>query len=121
LIQALQTLRGVAELTATSLVAEIGSFTRFGGARQIMAYTGLVPSEHSSGETRHQGRITKTGNTHVRRLLIEAAWSYRYKPALKGEIRKRQEGQSVEIKAIAWKAQDLTASEILSPNGTWKA
>ena len=106
LIQALQTLRGVAEITATSLVAEIGSFTRFGGARQMMAYTGLVPSEHSSGETRHQGKITKTGNTHVRRLLIEAAWSYRYKPALKGEIRKRQEGQSPEIKAIAWKAQD---------------
>jgi len=106
LIQALQTLRGVAELTATSLVAEIGSFTRFGGARKLMAYTGLVPSEHSSGETRHQGKITKTGNAHVRRLLVEAAWSYRYKPALKGEIRKRQEGQSPEIKAIAWKAQD---------------
>ncbi len=106
MIQALQTLRGVAELTATSLVAEIGSFTRFGGARQIMAYTGLVPSEYSSGETRHQGKITKSGNTHVRRLLVEAAWSYRYKPALKGKIRERQEGQSPEIKAIAWKAQD---------------
>jgi transposase len=106
IIQALQTMRGVAELTATSLVAEIGSFTRFNGARKMMAYTGLIPSEHSSGETRKQGKMTKTGNTHVRRLLIEAAWSYRYKPALKGEIRKRQEGQSPEIKAIAWKAQE---------------
>ncbi|WP_202947856.1 transposase [Desulfosporosinus acidiphilus] len=106
MIQALQTLRGVAELSATSLVAEIGSFTRFGSARRIMSYTGLVPSERSTGETRHQGKMTKTGNAHVRRILIEAAWSYRYTPAIKGEIRKRQQGKPPEITMIAWKAQD---------------
>jgi len=105
-IQALQTLRGVAEITATSLVAEIGSFSRFAEAPLLMGYTGLVPSEYSSGETRRQGKITKSGNRHVRRLLIEAAWSYRYKPALKGEIRKRQKGQPAQIQAIAWKAQE---------------
>ncbi|MEW9672718.1 IS110 family transposase [Ammoniphilus sp. 3BR4] len=106
MIQALQTLRGVAELTATSLVAEIGAFTRFGSARQFMAYTGLVPNESSSGETRHQGAITKTGNSHVRRVLIEASWSYRYKPAIKGELRRRLEGKPPQLQTISWKAQN---------------
>lgn len=106
MIQALQTLRGVAEITATSLVAEIGSFTRFRHPRQLMGYVGVVPSEESSGETRRQGNITKTGNRHVRRLLIESGWSYRYKPALKGELLKRQEGQPLEVQAISWKAQN---------------
>ncbi|WP_276918724.1 IS110 family transposase [Aneurinibacillus aneurinilyticus] len=105
-IQALQTLRGVAEITATSLVAEIGQFSRFSNPRQLMAYTGLVPREYSSGASRWQGGITKTGNAHVRRVLIEAAWSYRYKPALKGEIRRRQQGKSPEVQAVAWKAQN---------------
>jgi transposase len=81
MIQAVQTLRGVAMITATALVAEIGSFLRFKSAKQFMSYTGLVPSEYSSGERRRQGDITKTGNKHVRRLLVEAACSYRYKPA----------------------------------------
>lgn len=106
LIQAIQTLRGVAEFTATGIVAEIGSFSRFSTAPQMMAYTGLVPSEHSSGVTRRQGKITKTGNSHVRRLLVEAAWSYRYKPALKGKLLQRQQGQSAQIQAISWKAQN---------------
>lgn len=106
MIQALQSLRGVAEITATSLVAEIGSFSRFAHPRQLMSYAGLVPSESSSGDLRRQGAITKTGNTHLRRVLVEAAWSYRYPPALKGEIRKRQEGQSKEVQAISWKAQN---------------
>jgi transposase len=66
---------------------------------------GLVPSEHSSGESRRQGKITKTGNRHVRRLLIEAAWSYRYPPAVKGELKKRQRGQLQKILQISWKAQ----------------
>ncbi|HAJ3957496.1 IS110 family transposase [Fictibacillus sp. Mic-4] len=106
IIQALQTLRGVATITATSLVAEIGSFKRFGSAKQFMAYTGLVPSESSSGDVRHQGKITKTGNRHVRRLLIESAWSYRYKPAVKGKLKKRQEGQPAPILTISWNAQN---------------
>ena len=106
MIQALQVLRGVAVITATALIAEIGSFHRFQTARQFMAYVGLVPSESSSGEVRRQGNITKTGNRHVRRLLIESAWSYRYKPAVKGKLKKRQEGQSATITAISWKAQN---------------
>ncbi|GMA66110.1 IS110 family transposase [Alicyclobacillus fastidiosus] len=105
-IQALQTLKGVAEVIATSLVAEVGEFRRFHNPKQLMAYAGLVPSEYSSGVSRKQGRITKSGNAHLRRVLGEAAWCYRYKPAIKGKIRKRQEGQSPKIQDIAWRAQD---------------
>lgn len=71
-----------------------------------MAYVGLIPSEHSSGVSRKQGQITKTGNRHVRRLLVESAWSYRYQPSVKGELKRRQNGQSPEIQAISWKAQN---------------
>jgi transposase len=105
MIQALQTLRGVAVVTAASLVAEVGSFQRFSSPKQFMAYVGLIPSESSSGELRRQGKITKTGNRHVRRLLIESAWSYRYPPAVKGKLKKRQEGQPPELLQISWKAQ----------------
>jgi transposase len=104
--QSLQVLRGVANITAISLVAEIGSFKRFKSAREFMAYVGLVPSEYSSGEVRRQGKITKTGNRHVRRLLIEAAWSYRYQPAVKGDLKRRQQGHSPDIIGISWKAQN---------------
>ncbi|WP_338449986.1 IS110 family transposase [Niallia oryzisoli] len=106
MIQALQALRGVAIITATSLVAEIGSFRRFISAKHFMSYVGLIPSEHSSGDSRRQGDITKTRNRHVRRLLIESAWSYRYQPAVKGELKRRQEGQPASIQAISWKAQN---------------
>ncbi|MDE3840671.1 IS110 family transposase [Bacillus methanolicus] len=106
MIQALQTLRGVAVITATSLVAEIGSFERFASPKQLMAYAGLVPSESSSGEVRKQGKITKTGNRHVRRLLVEAAWSYRYQPAVKGKLKKRQMGQPPGVLDMPWKAQN---------------
>jgi transposase len=105
-IQVLQSLRGVALITATSLAAEIGSFARFKTPRQLMAYIGLIPSEYSSGESRKQGKITKTGNRHVRRLLVEAAWSYRYQPSVKGELKRRQNGQSATIQAISWRAQN---------------
>ncbi|WP_068676090.1 IS110 family transposase [Oceanobacillus sp. Castelsardo] len=105
MIQALQVLRGISVLTATALVAEIGSFRRFKKAGQFMAYNGLVPSESSSGESRKQGKITKTGNRHVRWLLIESAWSYRYVPVVKGNLKKRQEGQPASITSISWKAQ----------------
>lgn len=105
MIQALMCLRGVAVITATSLVAEIGSFKRFQSPKQLMAYTGLVPSERSTGELRRQGKITKTGNTHVRRLLIESSWSYRYQPAVRERLKRRQEGQPASIQAISWKAQ----------------
>lgn len=105
MIQALQSLRGVALITAAGLVAEIGSFKRFKSPKQLMSYTGLVPSESSSGEIRRQGNITKTGNGHVRRLLIEASWSYRYQPGVKGRLAKRLEGQKGAVQTISWKAQ----------------
>ena len=105
-IQALQALRGVALVTATSIVAEVGSFKRFSTPREFMAYVGLIPSEYSSGERRKQGNITKTGVRHVRRLLVESAWSYRYQPAVRGELKRRQSGQSPTIQAISWKAQN---------------
>jgi transposase len=105
MIQALQVLRGVAVITATALVAEIGSFRRFKTAKQFMSYVGLVPSESSSGDIRKQGKITKTGNRHARWLLIESAWSYRFQPAVRGKLKERQQGQSASITAISWKAQ----------------
>ena len=105
-IQALQALRGVGEVVAVTAVAEVGSFLRFARARQLMAYAGLVPSEYSSGARRRRGAITKTGNAHLRRVLVEAAWSYRHPPALKAKIRARYEGQPPEVQRIAWKAQE---------------
>jgi len=105
LIRALQTLRGVALVTAVTLVAEVGSFLRFPRGSSFMGYTGLVPSEYSTGQTTRRGSTTKTGNRHVRRAVVEAAWSYRYLPAVKGRLLKRQEGQSAAILAISWHAQ----------------
>src|SRR5437762_1877810 len=81
-IEALQSLRGVAKITAVTLAVEVGTFRRFERASQLMSYTGMVPSEHSSGGRRYQGAITKTGNNHLRRVLIEAAWHYRHRPCL---------------------------------------
>lgn len=71
-----------------------------------MAYVALIPSEYSSGESRRQGKITKTRNRHVRKLLVETAWSYRYQQAVKGELQRRQNGQSPNILAISWKAKN---------------
>jgi len=105
-IQALQALRGVGEVVAVTAVAEVGSFLRFARARQLMAYAGIVPSEYSSGARRRRGAITKTGNAHLRRVLVEAAWSYRHPPALKAKIRQRYEGQPPEVQRMAWKAQE---------------
>lgn len=102
----LQALRGVAEMVAITLVAELGTFSRFQGAKQLMAYSGLVPSEFSTGERRIQGAITKTGNAHLRRVIVESAWSYQFRPWMGGEILKRQKGLSAEVREIAWKAQN---------------
>jgi transposase len=104
-IDGLQALRGVAKLTAATLAVEVGSFSRFETARQLMAYCGVVPSEHSSGNSRRQGGITKTGNAHVRRVLFEAAWSCRHRPNLGDNLKRRQRGLSVATNEIAWKAQ----------------
>jgi transposase len=104
-IQALQALRGVAQISAVTIVSELGQISRFAGARQLMGYSGAVASENSSGERVQRGAITKTGNAHLRRVVVEAAWAYRHRPAIGAKLHKRQEGVSEEIKEIAWKAQ----------------
>lgn len=101
----LKCLRGVDTLTAVGLCAEIGDFARFGKAGRLMSYLGLVPSEHSSGESRRLGSITKSGSQHARRLLVEAAWHYRNPPRVGREIARRQQGQPATAVAVAWSAQ----------------
>jgi transposase len=105
LVQALMTLRGVDQLVATTLVAELGELRRFAHPRELMGYLGLVPSEHTSAEKRRLGPITKTGNSHARRMLIEAAWNYRFPPRITAPLQKRQERQPAAVRAIAWRAQ----------------
>jgi transposase len=104
--RALMSLRGVQVLTAMTLVAEVGDFSRFEDPRSLMHFFGLTPSEHSSSDKRVQGGITRCGNTHCRRVLTEAAWHYRLKPKVSETIQKRQEGQSKPVRLIAWKAQE---------------
>jgi transposase len=105
-IAGLQALRGVAELPAVTIVPELGSLTRFAGPRQLMACSGAVPSEDSSGKRTRRGGITKTGNAHLRRIAAGPAWSYRLRPGAGPELRRRQQGVPEEIKEIAWKAQN---------------
>jgi transposase len=105
LVEALQALRGVQWLVAITVVAELGDITRFDNPRQLAAFVGLIPSEHSSGTTRHQGGITKTGNGRARRALVEAAWAYRFNAKVSEQIRKRLETLPKPIQDIAWKAQ----------------
>lgn len=104
-VQALQALRGVGKVVAVSVVAEVGSLSRFQNPRQLMSYSGLVSSEYSSGGRIQRGGITKTGNSHIRRVIVEAAWAYQHKPWIGGWLAKRQQGLDEETKAIAWKAQ----------------
>lgn len=104
-MDALQALRGIARLSAVTIVAEVGELSRFTRAPQLMGYSGLGAREHSSGARTRRGGITKTGNAHLRRILIEAAWAYRYRPAVKGALRQRQASLPPEVTAIAWKAQ----------------
>jgi transposase len=104
-IEALMALRGVSLLTASTIVAEIGDLKRFASAPQLMAYLGLVPSEHSSGATKTRGAITKTGNGHVRRVLVEAAWTYRHPARKTAVLQRRAERTSETVQQIAWDAQ----------------
>lgn len=104
-IEALMALRGVNLLTATTVVAEIGDLHRFANAPQLMAYLGLVPSEHSSGSTKSRGSITKTGNGHVRRVLVEAAWTYRHPARKTAYLQRRAERTPERVQDIAWSAQ----------------
>jgi len=102
----LRCFRGIDTVTAVCLVAELHDFRRFRSPRQLMAYVGLVPSECSSGERERRGSITKAGNRHVRRLLVEAAWHQRFRPALSAPLRRRREGQPARVLAIADRTQE---------------
>jgi transposase len=104
-IEALQALRGVAKITAVTIVAEVGSFSRFENPRSLMGYSGMVSSEFTTGNRVRRGKITKTGNAHLRRVVGEAAWAYQRRPWVGGFLRKRQQGLDQEVKDIAWKAQ----------------
>jgi transposase len=104
-VEALEALRGVQCTVAVTIVAELGDLTRFENPRQLMKYLGLIPSEYSSGERRRQGSITKAGNTHARRALVEGAWAYRYPAKVSRHIQLRLEQQPNPIQDISWKAQ----------------
>lgn len=104
-VKALMAHRGVSLLTAATTVAELGDLTRFDRPRQLMGFIGLVPSLDSSGVRHRSGAITKTGNAHVRRCLAEAAWAYRHPARRSDVLRRRAEGQSKEVREIAWRGQ----------------
>lgn len=105
LVPRLRCLRGIDTLSAVGLCAEVSDFERFRRPGELMSYLGLVPSEHSSGDRRRLGSITKSGSRHARRLLVEAAWHYRLGPRPSRELAKRQQGQPEHVIAISWKAQ----------------
>ena len=104
-VEALVALRGIDKLSAIVLLAELGDISRFDSPKQLMAYLGLVPSEHSSGGRRRQGAITLTGNSHARRTLVESAWSYRFPARQTMHLKRKAQNASAEAKAIAWRAQ----------------
>jgi transposase len=104
-VEALQALRGVQFTVAVTTVAELGDLTRFNNPRELMKFLGLTPSEYSTGERRRQGAITKTGNTHARRALVEGAWAYRYPAKVSRHLQLRLENQPKVIQDISWKAQ----------------
>jgi transposase len=105
MIEGLQALRGVSFVTAATVAAEIGDISRFTHPGQLMSYAGLTPSEHSSGAVQRRGKITKMGNAHLRRVLVESAWHYRHTPSVGQQLRRRQKEQPEQVKAVSWKAQ----------------
>jgi transposase len=104
-VRALTAHRGVSLLTAATVVAEIGDMTRFDNPRHLMAFLGLVPSLHQTGSRCRTGRITKTGNAHVRRVLVEAAWAYRHPARRTLHLRRRLDGQSEAVQELSWRGQ----------------
>ncbi len=104
-VDALVALRGIDKLAAMVLLAELGDISRFASPKQLMAYLGLVPSEHSTGNRRRQGGITLTGNSHARRMLVECAWSYRFPARQTMHLKRKAKNASEQAKAIAWRAQ----------------
>jgi transposase len=105
-IEALQSLRGIAQVSAVSIMAELGELSRFEHPRQLMGYSGMVSREHSSGERISRGAISKSGNAHLRRIAVEAAWAYRHRPAVGKTLAARQRHSSAAVTALAWKAQN---------------
>jgi transposase len=106
-IRGLQALRGIAHISAVTIASELGNITsRFESARKLMGYSEAFPSEDSSGNRIRRGAITKTGKAHLRRIIVESAWSYRHRPWIGAKLRRRQEGVPAEITEIAWKAQN---------------
>lgn len=101
----LSSFRGISTRTALGLLAEIGDFRRFASPRELMGFLGLTPSEYSSGQSRHRGHITKTGNEHARRLLVEAAWHYRHRPRPSARAKANAAHVPAEVPARAWAAQ----------------
>jgi transposase len=104
-IARLRCFRGVDTLTAAGLCAELSDFARFGKPKQLWGFLGIVPSEHSSGDQRRQGQITKAGSAHARRLLVEAVPKYRHRPAVRDALERRQRGQDARVVEIAWRCQ----------------
>ena len=104
-VESLVALRGIDKVAAIVLLAELGDISRFDSPRQLMAYLGLVPSEHSTGKRRRQGAITLTGNSHARRMLVESAWSYRFPARQTMHLKRKAVNASQQAKAIAWRAQ----------------
>jgi len=104
-VEAIQALRGVQFTVAVTVIAELGDLTRFTNPRQLMSYLGLIPSEYSSGSQRRQGGITKAGNTHARRALVEGAWAYRYPAKVSRHLQQRLEHLPKAIQDISWRAQ----------------
>ena len=104
-VQALQSMRGISMIVSATTVAEVGDLKRFQNPAELMSYLGLVPSENSTGQKTRRGSITKAGNGHVRRVLVEAAWAYRLPARVSRVLLKRQEGLPQSICDIAWKAQ----------------
>jgi transposase len=105
LVKALQAFRGVSVVSAVTIAAEVGDLRRFATAGQFMSYVGLVPSEDSTGPRRRQGAITRCGNGHLRRILVEAAWHYRHAPVMSKELRRRNQGVAEGVRRIAWETQ----------------
>lgn len=105
IIESLMAMRGVRMVVAVTVIAELGDLTRFENPKQLMCFLGLTPSEYSTGDRQKKGAITKTGNQHARRVLIEAGWSYRFPAKVSKEIQKRQENVPLVVRNIAWAAQ----------------
>ena len=105
IVEGLMALRGINLVAAMTIIAELGDLSRFESARQLMSHLGLVPSEYSSGQRQKRGGITKTGNSHVRRVLIEASWCYRLPARKTAHLRRKAEKTSKPVQEIAWKAQ----------------